>query len=115
MPELPKSGDGGSPGTKCNLRLKEHTMRHPESSNSRPEMPPQAARGRSRASSKATYRSLFGTPALKSQEPIRQYAGGRRAALEFIAEHGHSVHAFRGFIDVLTEQANISALREVSR
>ncbi|PEN10367.1 hypothetical protein CRI94_17265 [Longibacter salinarum] len=66
-------------------------------------------------SSKATYRSLFGTPALKTKDPIGEYAGGREAGERFIAEHGHSLHAFRGFIDVIIEQSKISALREVSR
>jgi hypothetical protein len=66
----------------------------------------------STTSAKATYASLFGTPALRTGDPIEQYAGGRLIAERFIAEHGHSLHAFRGFIDVLTEQ---SALREVSR
>jgi len=121
MPELPKSGDGGSPGTKYNLRLKEHTMRHPESSNSRPEMPPQAARGRSRSASGAepnvhlAYTALFGTPARRTQEDA--FFDGYQAGLDLLAQHEERMSiALKGLRHALRDgRERISALREVSR
>jgi len=90
-------------------RRQRRSRRMSAPSGARCSAPPEDASGR--LAREATAQSLFGTPALREKPPIEQYGDGREAALELLAKHGHSVHCFRGIVDVYLEHHEIAALR----